>query len=202
MKTNRLIPLTALVLIAGLMLPKRAEAPTMDNYSLESRIEIVKPEIIPSLKVSPLNYITNDFYKDSDDILLARMLLGEAQGCSPIEKICVAYTAINRMNDGKNWNGTTLQEVILKPYQYSAFNSDRNSKLKNPLAYDSKEFLRCLKLSKEILAGKSIDFTGGATHYLNPNHPDLKGKPLPEWANRLEKIGRIQNSYHVFFKDS
>ena len=184
------------------------------NYSLplktvESSDELVEKDSKPYMlfdvekvrSVPKKDYRTDNFYNDSDDVLLARMLLGEAEDCSDLEKISIAWTVLNRMDDGKKWNGTTLQEVILKPMQYSAFNPDLNAKLKNPLAYNPGEFYSSLNLAREILAGKYSDPTNGATHYLNPNHPDLRERALPAWTRSMARVGRIGNSYHTFYKE-
>ena len=186
---------TTLVLMACLTSPKKVEAPTVNRYyppKFKTEISIPAPENI--------DYKTENFYQDSDRILLARMLLGEAESCPALEKIAIAYTAINRMHDGKDWNGTTLQEVLLKPRQYSCFNPDISARLKNPMARNPKVFLECLRIAEGVLNRIYVDPTNRATHYLNPNHPDLRGKPLPSWTKTLEEIGRINNGYHVFYK--
>ncbi len=140
------------------------------------------------------NYRTNSFHEDSDELLLARMIFGEAEDCSRIEKIAVAYTAINRAKQHKE----TLKKIILKPYQYSCFNPELKSSifLKDPLKHNRKEFLASLKLAKEILAGKYKDPTYGATFYFNPSKVRK-----PSWTKNLKKIGRVGNSYHVFYKE-
>jgi N-acetylmuramoyl-L-alanine amidase len=145
------------------------------------------------------NYKTTSFERDSPIRLLARMLLGEAAGCSQVEKVAIAYTAINRTK----WNNQSLEEVILAPRQYSCFNpgTDSNIFLKNPLRYDKTEFLECLTLAEDILQGEYKDPTNGATHYYDP-----KGvKEIPYWAKSLKKIGRLQIdknkwTHHIFFK--
>ena len=215
MKTKK-IRAIALFLLTWLISPKTTEAPTI-NSRLESKIKspvpiftidvrnILGDSFFQELKKTK-DYKTEDFHQDSDDVLLARMLLGETEYCSDTEKIAVAYTAINRINDGKKWNGETLKNVILTPYQYSCFNDGMKEALKeilkNPLKEKSKEFLECLGLAREILAGKYKDPTSGATHYLNPNHPDLKGKTLPNWTRVFEEIGRIENGPHIFYKEN
>jgi len=173
------------------------------NPIKEMGLTNISKELMESFKKirNPSNYKTSDFYQDSDEILLARMLLGECEGCSKIEKIAIAYTAINRMNNLKEWKNKTLKEVILAPYQYSAFNEDKNAKLKDPLKYNPVEFMESLGLAGKILAGKYKDPVT-ATHYLNPNHPDLKGRPLPKWTKKLEKLGRINNGFHVFYREN
>ncbi len=139
-----------------------------------------------------MNYRISNFHDDTDIRLLARLILGEAEGCSESEKISVAYTVINRAKKGK-----TLKEIILAPYQYSCFNEnmDSNKFLKNPMKYNSSEFIKSLKLSEKILAGKYPDFTNGATHYYNPS-----SVKKPSWAKKLTKIGKIKNSRHIFYK--
>lgn len=171
---------------------------TFPNISLNKKenLKELATKIGCSQISAKTNYNTSDFSQDSEKVLLARMLLGEVEDCSKQEIIAVAYTAINRINDNKKWNGENLKEVILKPYQYSCFNEAFNKKLKNPLNYNKKEFLRCLKLSEEILSGKYKDPTNGATHYYNPS--TVKE---PFWAKKTEKIGKIKNSRHLFYKE-
>ena len=144
------------------------------------------------------DYQTADFSKDSDKVILARMLFGEARSCSDSEKVAIAYTAINRANDGKKWNGETVREVILKPYQYSCFNyNDRNrSKLFDPEKYDAKSFQKCLAIAEAVLTKKYADPTNGATHYHTLN---IK----PRWAksSKMKKIGRIKDSAHIFYRE-
>lgn len=140
-------------------------------------------------------YKVDNFNEDSTTIILARMILGEAADCSQLEKIAVAYTAINRMNNSKQ--SERLKEVILKPRQYSCFNENKASStkfLKDPLKYDGKEFLSCLELAEDILLGRYNDPTKGATHYYNP---DLV--KTPKWAKEYENLKKI--GHHIFFKE-
>jgi len=143
-------------------------------------------------------FVTDNFSKDNEEVLLARMILGEAEACSTIEKKSVAYTAINRAKDGKKWNGTTVKEAILVPNQYSCFNNGTASSkfLKNPMRYNPKDFLDCLNISKAILKKTYSDPSKGATHYYNPS----KVKE-PSWTRHMIKIGRIQNGPHVYYKE-
>ncbi|MBI2451872.1 cell wall hydrolase [Candidatus Pacearchaeota archaeon] len=142
-------------------------------------------------------YQTTNFSQDSDEVLLARMLFGEARDRSELEKVAIAYTAINRSQDRKKWNGESLREAMLKPYQYSCFNyNDSNrKKLMNPEKYEPQAFQECLNIARKVLAGKYRDPTNGATHYYNP---DVMSKP--SWANKMQKIGRIKISEKEFSK--
>lgn len=148
-----------------------------------------------------ISYKTDDFRKDSDKVLLARMMFGEARNCSDEEKIAVAYVALNRANDGKDWNGRTIKEVILKPYQFSCFNSkDPNKeKLLNPQSYEPRAFDICLQLAEGVLSGKYTDPTKGATHYCNLE------VEKPVWRNNMKQIGKLKTRHgltkHDFYKE-
>jgi hypothetical protein len=86
----------------------------------EESMKKLEDEVINAFK-------TNDFYKDEDAVLLARMLLGETAGCSKLERIKIAGSAFIRAGDYKKWNGKTLKEAILYQEQYSCFNKGTDS---------------------------------------------------------------------------
>ena len=146
----------------------------------------------PSSDYNKVSYQTNDFSKDSDKILLARMIYGEARNCSDEEKIAVAYTVINRANDSKKWNGENIKDCILKPWQYSCFNKNdvNRKKLKNP---PKRVFEDYIKIAEDVLNGKYTELNKGQTHYFNPR------VVRPKWADKLDRIGRIKNSKHEFY---
>lgn len=171
------------------------------NTNQESIDKSIDKSINENINLRSINYKTADFSDDTDEILLARMLFGEARNCSYEEKIAVAYTALNRIDDGKKWNGETLREVILCPWQYSCFNQNdvNKEKLMNPQDYDGKSFHECLRAAKEILSGQHTDLTGGATHYFNPQVVQ------PSWANKMIKIGKLKTkkglTKHEFYRE-
>ena len=144
------------------------------------------------------------FDRDSNSVLLARMLFGEGRGQTRDEKIAIAYTAVNRVHDGRRNNGETLREVILMPKQYSSFNlNDPNrEKLLHPERYEPKAFKECLDVAKGVVSGKYKDPTDGATHYFSSNM-----QTPPAWASDMKRsIGRIQLangklSEHVFYRE-
>ena len=188
--------------------PTNIGLPLKPISSLERTVtESENPQIVQSTQapiqkdnkpneIKPISYKTNDFKKDSEEVLLARMLFGEARNCSNQEKIAVAYTAINRVNDNKRWNGTNIKGVILKPWQYSCFNlNDPNrKKLMDPEKYDSKSWQTCLEIAKNVLSGNYSDSTNGATHYFNPS------VVVPEWSKRMEKK-EVQGTKHDFYRE-
>ncbi|MBI4154781.1 cell wall hydrolase [Candidatus Woesearchaeota archaeon] len=176
----------------------------MENYT---RREILRglTAFLGGLAIGNLNglealaeesYKTSDLNKDSEEMLLARMLYGEARGCSKEEKIAIAYTALNRNKDEKKWNGeNNLKTVLLKKRQYSCFNEkDPNrTKLMNP---DSKIFEECLEVARGVLNKRYKDPTNGATHYHTRN---IK----PNWDySKLEERNLEGNFKHKFYKEN
>jgi len=157
-----------------------------------------KKEIRERMKKA--NY--QDFGRDSEEVLLAKMLFGEARDCSELENIAIVYTAINRANDNVAWNGKTSKEAILEPYQYECFNlgNPNREKLKNPQKYEPKAYEDCLRIAKDVLSGKYKDPTNGATTYYQPDSISE-----PERFKKMQKIGKISTpqgpSKHVFYRE-
>ena len=121
-----------------------------------------------------INFDTEEFTKDSPEVLLARTLYGEARSESREVKECIANTIVNRTKRQVWWGKSnylniadySLKAVILKKFQYSCFNSnDPNlNELKNP---QGKSWQECLSVAKNVLEGKVADKTSGSTHYHN-----------------------------------
>ncbi len=157
----------------------------IDKYACELKSGRINPE-----------YGYNDNFKhDSDLMLLARMVFGEARN-QPLEAMVgVAYTAVNRMRIG-GWYGESLGGVLLKPRQYSCFNKNdpNKEKLKGPLKYEKPEiFAKCLAVAYAVLHNLVKDPTNGATHYFSGNRP-------PKWARKMERCGKIGD--FKFYKES
>jgi hypothetical protein len=64
------------------------------------------------------------------------------------------------------------------------------------MAYNPKEFLNCLEISKGILNGRYDKITSKASHFYNP-----KKMKEPYWAKHMVKLGRIENSIHLFYRE-
>jgi len=166
------------------------------------------------------NDARNEFYKDSEKILLARMIFGEARSSLDgkidpdyKEPIMIGWTAINRANDKLKFNGENLKEAILKKkwvknkkgkktpiHQYSCFNpKDPNLKvLKNPKKYEPKEWEKSLHLAEKILEGKLSYLNYGQDHYYR------KDTNAPNWTEnpRMKKIWTPPFFDHEFYRDT
>jgi len=127
----------------------------------------------------------------NDRELLARTLMAEAGGEGRLGLRAAGSVIMNRVNaDGY---GSTLQDVILAPGQFSAWNSvtgyaggegglDMASMSPSEDAY---------AVADQLLSGEYEDPTGGATHYYNPS------VATPAWG--MEAGGEWQAiGNHVF----
>jgi spore germination cell wall hydrolase CwlJ-like protein len=176
---------------------KSFQIPKKFDLGLYQKNGKIYSNFYPIKKISSFRELfkTDDFSKDPDEVLFARILLGEGEGMSRLEKIKNGYVALNRLADPKKKYGKTIKEVLLKPKQFSSL-KEREKILKDPLKYSPKEFLECLTLSKKLLNGDYKDPTEGATHFFNPYL--IK---TPYWANHMDEIKEISKGLHKYYKE-
>ena len=157
-----------------------------------------KKQIVAALILLPISfwgyrmakYLLTD--KDNEIDLMARTLYGEARGEGDQGMQAVANVIMNRVNAGK-WYGKTVEEVVLKPKQFSCWNeSDPNREKIVQVTASNPTFLRALAISKGAYEGTLDDITRGATHY---HYYQI----TPIWADKMEPTVRIGN--HIFYKE-
>jgi hypothetical protein len=130
-------------------------------------------------------------WRSDDRELMARALMAEAGNQGPTGMLATGNVILNRVSSGKYGEG--IRGVILKPGQFSPFNSvtkylrgeqgqDIDAIQPTPTAY---------MVADSLLAGDAGDITGGATHFYNP---DISN---PSWAEGKEAT-RIGD--HLFLK--
>ncbi len=125
--------------------------------------------------------------------LFSLVIYGEARGESIEGKVAVASVVTNRLRRG-GWFGSTLTEVILKPYQFSAFNpDDPNRRLLEMIARNFWEYLgqyealrQCWWVAVGFLDGWLSSNVGEATHYFSTSM-----KSPPDWASEMELVAEI-----------
>ncbi|WP_236189300.1 cell wall hydrolase [Pseudomonas pharyngis] len=134
--------------------------------------------------------------KDRD--ILARTLWGEARGESLAGQIAVAWTIRNRVFDGKekSWWGEGCAGVCQAKYQFSCWNkNDPNFPfLSGARQIPFRELAQCRIAADQVIDGKVLDPTGGATHYYA-----LSMKTPPAWAAKAKQTLKLGG--HVFFRD-
>lgn len=114
---------------------------------------------------------TGNFNDDPDEIILARLIFGEANGQPHEAKIWVAWSIINRTL-ANSWWPNTIQGVILQEGQYDPFKSfDKNyKKITNPLGFsgesevDKISWHECYTIAREVIFKITANPTT-ATHF-------------------------------------
>lgn len=129
--------------------------------------------------------------------LLAATVWGEARSEGETGMRAVAHVMVNRV--GQRF-GENLSTVILSPKQFSVWNrGDPNRRLvqnlvRNPDRYatDAAQWEQAQRISREVLAGQSVDPTDGALFY----HTRAV---RPRWAP--QGVGRQVIGQHIFYAD-
>lgn len=119
---------------------------------------------------------TNDFYDDPEDILLARLILGEAEGQSKEAKIGVGFTVMNRLKRQVSYWGYNVREIILKDRQYDAmWSAVTYNKVRDPLDAATearrREWQESCEVSRGLLFSNLPDLAQGATFFHDASYP-------------------------------
>lgn len=136
-----------------------------------------------------------------DYAMLADVVEKEARGETFEGKVAVAEVVLNRIQDVR-WPDT-ISQVVLQPYQFSAYNKSDPNRGRRP-DRDDPVYKECCRAAVWALQGSNM--TDGATHYLNVEETKRVRKrlgrksDLPKWAkdgmkNKTAKIGK-----HTFLR--
>ncbi len=125
---------------------------------------------------------------EDDVLLLAQVLYGEARGESDDFKRDVAYSVLNRTGKNKWW-GNTFREVILKPDQYTCFNTDdaNYDDVQNPVGEAWED---CKAVARDVLLNPAADTTNGATHFYTTWIDE------PHWAHGETPVKVVQTGMY------
>jgi N-acetylmuramoyl-L-alanine amidase len=137
----------------------------------------------------------------NDKQLIALAIYGEARGESMQGKIAVGSVILERV-DKKGWMGKTIQEVCLKPYQFSCFlpndpnfpalkliAENWNEKYKNSLSLQ-----QCYNVSRGLIDGL-IQRTPEIVQHHITQYKTVNCKA--SWADKMKLIMTIGN--HQFY---
>lgn len=141
------------------------------------------------MRVTPFDHL-------SDKQLLALCIYGEARGETDEGKIAVGSVVLERVRKG-GWYGNSIHEVVLKPFQFSAFlERDPNyGKLVHIADQWDEEMATntalndCYTIASGLIDGE-IQENVAATHYHTTN---IK----PSWAKTMEPVATIR--HHIFY---
>ncbi len=129
---------------------------------------------------------------DSSVETLARTLWGEARGETKAGREAIASVVLNRLKKPQQFGGT-IEEVCLKPFQFSCWNAN-DPNLPKLKAVDSNDpvFAECLSIAENAAKSTLSDPTNGADHY------HAKGI-IPPWARDKSPCAVIGN--HLFYNN-
>lgn len=135
--------------------------------------------------------------------LLATLVAGEALSENWLGKISVAWVVKNRVEAQQpSWFGTGWHEVILKKWQFSAFNKGTGGllmKLQDPEKWAGQtKWYECYRAACGVFYEFVLDPTGGADHYHTVHKPSYAKVWPPFWVQDTEPTATIDS--HVFYK--
>ncbi|MDR4515470.1 cell wall hydrolase [Nitrosomonas sp.] len=123
---------------------------------------------------------------------LARTIWGEARGESREGKEAVASVILNRLKKPTRFGGT-IEEVCLKPSQFSCWNdNDPNLPKLKAVDVNDANFVECLSIAQAAVSGNLADSTIGADHY----HTTTVS---PDWS--INKTPCITIGNHLFYNN-
>lgn len=131
-----------------------------------------------------------------DVLILAKTILGEAEGEPFAGKIAVAWVVVNRAIRRR----MTVAMVCLQPQQFSCWNEGSARLARMERAHISEPYFRsCYGVACLVLAGEYADPTRGAQFYFTREKP--KGTVVwpPSWAVAMEKVAEI--GAHDFYRE-
>ncbi|NQU82417.1 MAG: cell wall hydrolase [Parcubacteria group bacterium] len=179
-------------------------SPLIENIELEiiDNKEQMLEEIRPTEEYKRIPTVddprwTGDFRDDTEQMILARAIWGEAEGEPREGKLWVVGVVMNRVKTPYAWPNT-IHDVILQDKQFDPFKltDPRYAKIINPLGFeDSNELIKmswyeCYEIAQDMISGE-IENPTTATHF--------HGKGVDrEWFERnvvpkgifLKKIGK------------
>lgn len=167
--------------------------PSLEKITINFGKTLLAPKRIPTVDDPQW---TGDFADDTEEILMARMILGEAENQPKEAKIGVGFTVLNRLKkQNPNW-GYSIREIILKDNQYDGmWNEHTYHKIRDPLSDTSENRLQQWQESYEVtaglLSGKLSDTAKGATNF----HSFTDPKDFPNWATKETYRAKLGDIY-------
>lgn len=139
----------------------------------------------------------------AEDQVMALTIYGEARGESVEGKIAVGSVILERV-DHRDWDGRTILEVCLKPWQFSCFNErDPNFGKLLHIAENWDEAMAvdralndCYGIAAGLLAG-TIPRTEEIAAAHCCQYATRRGAEAATWDDRMKVVAEI--GHHVFF---
>ena len=128
----------------------------------------------------------------NDAQTLAFALFSETKDIEDAKNI--ANVIINRTKRPNRF-GSTIEEVIYKPHQFSGVGGNEWNKVVNGKLTEKEEeiYKQMIQVAYQAVMGKLEDKTDGADHYFNPKIVK------PKWAAKMTKT--TENKNHSYYKE-
>lgn len=118
-------------------------------------------------------------------IALTLWMEARSEGMSGMYNVaCVIHNRAER-------SGESLQEVVLKPKQFSCWNDRKPEDFQEDLPVGA-EWIQAKALAKQLVLGR-LQVAHGATHYYNP------ALASPSWAKHMTVVK--EHKHHIFLKE-
>lgn len=129
-----------------------------------------------------LSFMSIYSYANSSQCM-AKAIYFESRGGSEKDQLAVGHTIQNRVKSGSFPN--SVCSVVSQRSQFSP-HIRSGSSIKEPKAYEN-----ALRHAKQVISGKSKDFTNGATYFHTP-------AVSPNWSRKFRRV--YTNGQHYFYK--
>jgi len=160
---------------------------------LAANPQITDPNTIQINDVINIPGAFADDFDENDVDIMARTIYGEARGESETGKIAVGWVIRNRVA-ANTWYGKTIEDVCLKPFQFSCWNPGEPSRVKlTSVARTDRVFVKCVDAAIKVISSEVPDPTEGATHYY------ANYIRAPAWTRGATFTVRI--GVHLFYKN-
>lgn len=129
---------------------------------------------------------------ESDVLVMAQTIWGEARGESNEGQYAIGHVIKNRFDSNKWFSADSLEGVCKKKWQFSCWNEDdpNKEKMEKLTQEDIKDFI---EIANNVLDGSKESNVGKATHY----YADYIKEP--KWAEGKTPITKI--GVHHFYED-
>lgn len=147
--------------------------------------------------------VNESFLKLSDAQLMGLTIYGEARGESTDGKIAVGTVILERV-DHRDWDGKTVREVCLKPWQFSCFNpNDKNYGRLLNIAEQWDEAMavngilnECYEIAIGLLSGR-IQRTPELAYWHACQYATARGSQDARWDDKMKVVAKI--GAHIFY---